>query len=235
MEKMLREAKERIERMTPQDLAEFEEKREAIRRQLRGEVRRNPQHSDAVPFASVKVGQRFKAAEDEESGSRLGGSVNWWEKVNEQQAVLVRTGAVYDFRGDEACLVEYIGSGMMGVPKSPAYNREAVDEAIESSNRAGRRISGREARAIHGLLKGWRKNPDDPRSRFGDSLGVGSYGTLLIGKGSRVKPVRVKIVGYRDKVRGETHSDPSARYAVFVEQEGSFRLGITDAKSINPA
>lgn len=34
------------------------------------------------------------------------------------------------------------------------YNREAVDQAIASSNRAGRRIGGKEARMIHALLKG---------------------------------------------------------------------------------
>lgn len=39
-----------------------------------------------------------------------------------------------------------------------SYNAGAVDQAIQSSNRAGRRIGGKEARAIHGLLKGWRKN-----------------------------------------------------------------------------
>lgn len=36
------------------------------------------------------------------------------------------------------------------------YNEKAVDDAIASSNRAGRRIGGREAKAIHALLKGWR-------------------------------------------------------------------------------
>lgn len=34
------------------------------------------------------------------------------------------------------------------------YNPVAVNQAIEASNRAGRRISGREARAIHALLAG---------------------------------------------------------------------------------
>ena len=34
------------------------------------------------------------------------------------------------------------------------YNKEAVDQAIASSNRAGRRIKGREAKLIHALLKG---------------------------------------------------------------------------------
>jgi hypothetical protein len=34
------------------------------------------------------------------------------------------------------------------------YNEGAVNKAIAASNRAGRKISGREAKAIHALLKG---------------------------------------------------------------------------------
>lgn len=34
------------------------------------------------------------------------------------------------------------------------YNAGAVDKAIASSNRSGRRIRGREAKLIHSLLKG---------------------------------------------------------------------------------
>ena len=34
------------------------------------------------------------------------------------------------------------------------YNASAVNDAIASSNRAGRRISGKEGRMIHALLKG---------------------------------------------------------------------------------
>jgi len=34
------------------------------------------------------------------------------------------------------------------------YNETAVNRAIASSNRAGRRISKREAKLIHALLKG---------------------------------------------------------------------------------
>lgn len=37
------------------------------------------------------------------------------------------------------------------------YSPKAVDEAIAASNRAGRKISKKEAKLIHGLLKGWRK------------------------------------------------------------------------------
>jgi hypothetical protein len=36
----------------------------------------------------------------------------------------------------------------------PRYNRAAVNDAIASSNRAGRRIGGKEASAIHRVLKG---------------------------------------------------------------------------------
>ena len=37
---------------------------------------------------------------------------------------------------------------------APRYSAAAVDAAIASSNRAGRKISGREAKLIHRLLKG---------------------------------------------------------------------------------
>lgn len=37
---------------------------------------------------------------------------------------------------------------------SPRYHAGAVNEAINASNRAGRRINGREAKLIHALLKG---------------------------------------------------------------------------------
>ncbi len=36
----------------------------------------------------------------------------------------------------------------------PRYCPDAVNAAIASSNRAGRRIGGKEARMIHALLKG---------------------------------------------------------------------------------
>ena len=37
---------------------------------------------------------------------------------------------------------------------SHTYNAQAVNAAIASSNRAGRRISGKEAKLIHALLRG---------------------------------------------------------------------------------
>lgn len=48
---------------------------------------------------------------------------------------------------------------------SNRYNREAVDQAIASSNRAGRRIGGREAKKIHALLKGWRGSAEEKADR----------------------------------------------------------------------
>ena len=36
----------------------------------------------------------------------------------------------------------------------PRYCADAVQQAIEQSNRAGRRIYGKEARMIHALLRG---------------------------------------------------------------------------------
>jgi hypothetical protein len=38
--------------------------------------------------------------------------------------------------------------------EGPRYNRDAVNKAIASSNRSGRKIGGREASLIHRLLKG---------------------------------------------------------------------------------
>lgn len=34
------------------------------------------------------------------------------------------------------------------------YNKKSVDDAIKSSNRYGKKISGKEAKLIHALLKG---------------------------------------------------------------------------------
>lgn len=45
-------------------------------------------------------------------------------------------------------------------PREPfqhSYSKDAVDKAIQSSNRGGRKIGGSEAKKIHALLKGWRK------------------------------------------------------------------------------
>lgn len=45
-------------------------------------------------------------------------------------------------------------AGRLVMGNTSQYSREAVNNAIASSNRAGRHIGGREARMIHSLLKG---------------------------------------------------------------------------------
>jgi hypothetical protein len=52
-----------------------------------------------------------------------------------------------------------------------AYNPVAVNRAIESSNRAGKRIGRKEARAIHALLKG-RSTSTMSTESFRDELGI---------------------------------------------------------------
>lgn len=42
---------------------------------------------------------------------------------------------------------------MKAAPESPRYNEAAVEAEIKKD----KRIKGREAKAIHALLKGWRK------------------------------------------------------------------------------
>ena len=58
--------------------------------------------------------------------------------------------------------------GRTPVYGNPNYNKGAVDKAIASSNRSGRRISGKEAKAIHRLLSGRseraRGGRSDPKS-----------------------------------------------------------------------
>jgi len=41
-------------------------------------------------------------------------------------------------------------------PFEHKYNEESVNKGIAASNRRGQKIGGKEAKAIHGLLKGWR-------------------------------------------------------------------------------
>jgi len=60
----------------------------------------------------------------------------------------------------------------------PRYSEVAVNKAISSSNRSGRKISGKEAKAIHSLLKGRHakggnvKKFDDGGSSYGDKYTV---------------------------------------------------------------
>lgn len=62
-------------------------------------------------------------------------------------------GAVERIGGSGEAHVAGIAS-QHGIPTGHLYNRDAVNNAIASSNRAGRKIGGKEAKAIHALLKG---------------------------------------------------------------------------------
>lgn len=48
----------------------------------------------------------------------------------------------------------FLGVNLPARKSRHGYSAEAVNKAIAASNRAGRKISGKEARAIHSLLKG---------------------------------------------------------------------------------
>ena len=53
---------------------------------------------------------------------------------------------------------------------NPRYSEAAVNKAISSSNRSGRKIGGREAKAIHRLLKGSYSNGGDVPADIADQL-----------------------------------------------------------------
>jgi hypothetical protein len=62
-----------------------------------------------------------------------------------------------------------------GKGSNPRYGKEAVDKAIASSNRSGRRISGSEAKKIHALLRG---RSDDGYKRGGKAGGGYAFGGM---------------------------------------------------------
>lgn len=55
----------------------------------------------------------------------------------------------------------------------PAYSRNAVEKAIQASNRSGPRIGARERAAIHRLLKG-RQEGDEPQPEGKPELAAGA-------------------------------------------------------------
>lgn len=354
------------------------------------QVRRNPEslrsHYMAPGYESVRVVAAWESADRSVRVELLHGLMGQplykvvgptfasrtFQQMSDEAAISAAEEMMRDgFGGRVMQPLRRVASG-----KGPKYNAEAVDQAIASSRRAGRGISGREARAIHGLLKGWRKNPADNRERFieqltleyrrlfetpdyafsarvttpehlavkmtdgllagtankdgegikrtckvlgipytyagiktylasgssvarnprltlaraqemaratgcvlrkvaetgeyrvsllggdeasayyttdledavetarrmsavrvngsGPAITSGSYATIVIGKGPRARTVRVKVLGFRDKVRGETHQRAGAKYVVFVEQEGNYRMGVTNRAGITP-
>ena len=54
--------------------------------------------------------------------------------------------------------------------ENPNYSETAVNKAIASSNRSGRKISGKEAKAIHSLLKGRYADGGKVPSEIADKL-----------------------------------------------------------------
>jgi len=53
--------------------------------------------------------------------------------------------------------VSQVKSSVNGAPpEANQYNAKAVDDAIRHAERRGGKVGGKERRAIHGLLKGWR-------------------------------------------------------------------------------
>lgn len=62
----------------------------------------------------------------------------------------VQTGGAWDAAHE----ARYQSARARAAGSNHNYSREAVNNAIASSNRAGRRISGKEAKMIHALLKG---------------------------------------------------------------------------------
>ncbi len=65
--------------------------------------------------------------------------------------------------------------GRTPVYGNPNYNKGAVDKAIASSNRSGRRISGKEKKAIHRLLSGRTGRADG--GRLGNEPGTTAFDT----------------------------------------------------------
>lgn len=92
------------------------------------------------------------------------------------------------------------------------YNSEAVNAAIDSSNRAGRRIGGREARMIHAVLMGRTARPRFTVER------QGSGATYVADNAERCLahgPHRTEAESaYEcDRMRRPTYHDGSARPA----------------------
>jgi hypothetical protein len=71
-------------------------------------------------------------------------------------------------RPDHAKKLDILNNTSPG--KSQGYSKDAVDKAIASSNRSGKKIGGREAKMIHAVLKGWRNESQELIEEIIDSL-----------------------------------------------------------------
>lgn len=120
---------------------------------------------------------------------------------------------------------------------APSYNKESVDKAIESSNRAGRRIGKKEGSAIHRLLMGRHGNVK-PNPSGGIYVDVDRSRDWIVrvtrskkyGIGDSNPMMRHEALAERDDI---LHADPSAKVEViqsrgFNQNGAKMRVEISD-------
>ena len=97
----------------------------------------------------------------------------------------------------------------------PKYSKDAVDDAIASSNRSGRKIGGKEAAQIHALLKGRTGRADGgeidlPRNTYRDKEveNTTAKSTPAVSKIAKAKggsvPMKDFLNGIKDKMKKRT-------------------------------
>ena len=108
-----------------------------------------------------------KAAKDADTGRRDGIRAIKAKIAGEAGITLKRTDrAEYDRLERELDrLLDEAGDADEKKPAAGGYNAEAVQKALESSRQ---KIGGKEARAIHSLLRGWRGDVKDAEARIID-------------------------------------------------------------------
>jgi len=107
--------------------------------------------------------------------------------------------------------VSKIAKAKGGEAKPPRYSRAAVDAAIASSNRSGRKIGGKEAAKIHALLKGPYETGDADTDGFrraaalaGTESAIDTYRDITKkAKGGSV-PMKDFLNGIKDKMKKRT-------------------------------
>lgn len=99
------------------------------------------------------------------------------------------------------------------------YNPKAVDEAIAASNRAGKRIGGKERKLIHALLKGRKPTPvaKNPRRKKRKTVRRAKRSVRVIG--ARKNPVGQFVISAK----------AGRRTWFFRQSTGSFIDGLNDA------
>ena len=99
---------------------------------------------------------------------------------------------LFEVRSDAAFVMPPSGSERRGdAEDEPKYNKEAVQKAI-NNNRTGK-IGGKEGKAIHALLKGWRGDSDEPA--IGSEAREGVPEDVFLEPGERKYPVKKKRDG----------------------------------------